>query len=53
MLQQIGTNAIPTLLRMLRARDSSFKLKLISLAQKQHFIKFDFVPAGQRNRLAA
>jgi hypothetical protein len=37
-VQQIGTNAIPTLLRMLRAKDSEFKLKLIQLTQKQHLI---------------
>ena len=34
----IGTNAIPTLLRFLQIRDSTLKLKLLALAQKQHFI---------------
>jgi len=37
-IQTIGTNAIPTLLRMLKARDSRFKLKLIRLSHKQHLI---------------
>jgi len=38
-LRHIGTNAIPLLLRMLRARDSGLKLRLVAWAQKQHFIK--------------
>jgi HEAT repeat protein len=50
---QIGTNAIPTLLWMLRARDSAFKPKLIELAEKQRFIKINFVDAEKRNREAA
>jgi hypothetical protein len=37
-MREAGTNAIPTLLRMLRERDSAWKLKLIALAQKQHVI---------------
>ncbi len=51
-VRHIGTNAIPTLLRLLRARDSTFRLKLIALTQKQHFIKIHFVPASERNRQA-
>src|SRR5205823_6495064 len=34
-VRQIGTNAIPTLLQMLGAKDSALKLKLIALAKKQ------------------
>jgi hypothetical protein len=41
-----GTNAIPTLVRMLRATDSPLKLKLVQLAGKQHFIKFHWRMAG-------
>ncbi len=52
-VRHIGTNAIPTLLQMLRARDSALTLKLLALAQRQHFIKFHFVPAWQRNLQAA
>jgi HEAT repeats len=47
--RQFGTNAIPTLLRMLRAQDSKFKLKLIELAQKQHLIRIHFVRAEDRH----
>lgn len=48
-VRQIGTNGIPVLLQMLRARDSRLKLGLIALAQKQHFIKINFVPAEEVN----
>ncbi|MDB6067028.1 MAG: lyase HEAT-like repeat proteinHEAT repeat protein, partial [Pedosphaera sp.] len=41
-VRHIGTNAIPTLLRMLRAKDSPLKLRLVALAQKQHFFKVYF-----------
>jgi tetratricopeptide (TPR) repeat protein len=37
-LQHIGTNAIPFLLRILRAKDSAVKVKLMDLAERQHFI---------------
>jgi hypothetical protein len=37
-VQKIGTNAIPTLLRLLRTRDSKFKLNLIQLTHKQHLV---------------
>jgi len=48
-IRQAGTNAIPTLLRMARAKDSTLTLKLIGLAQKQHFIKITYIPASVRN----
>jgi len=48
-LRHIGTNAIPCLLRKLRARDSGLKLRLVAWAQRQHFIKIHFVPAAARN----
>ncbi len=48
-VRQTGTNCIPVLLQMLRARDSQLKLGLIGLARKQHFIKVDFVPAQEVN----
>src|SRR5882762_6938554 len=38
-VRQIGTNAIPALLRMFRAKDSALTLKLISLVAKQQIIK--------------
>ena len=37
-LQHIGTNAIPFLLRILRAKDSAVKVKLMDLAERQSFI---------------
>ena len=37
-IRHIGTNAIPTLLRMARAHDSALKLKLLALARKQNLI---------------
>lgn len=38
-VRQMGTNAVPTLLRMLQARDSKFKDSVISLLRKQHIFK--------------
>lgn len=37
-VQHIGTNAIPVLLRKLTAKDSSLKLKLMELADKQDYV---------------
>jgi hypothetical protein len=48
-LREIGTNAIPTLLRMLRASDSSFKLKVIGLIDKQRFVPVNFTKASTLN----
>jgi len=47
-IRAIGTNAIPTLLNMLKARDSKFKLKLIELAEKQHLINIKWKTANFR-----
>ncbi|MDB6063860.1 MAG: repeat-containing protein [Pedosphaera sp.] len=49
----IGTNGIPTLLRLLRAKDSALKLKLIRLARKQHLVPIQPVPAEDWNNMAA
>ena len=51
-VRQAGTNALPTLLRMLRTRDSDLKHRLTRLAQKQRLIKIDYVTAD-RQRWAA
>lgn len=51
-MRAVGTNAIPTLLRMLRATDSPFKLKMIDLAQTQHFIPIRYVSAEEWNSAA-
>lgn len=47
-VRQIGTNAFPTLLQMLRAQDSPFKLKLMDLSKKQHVIHVHWVSAGDQ-----
>jgi hypothetical protein len=52
-IRAIGTNAIPTLLRMLRARDTPLKLRLIALAQKQHVFKIHHTSAQELNMQAA
>jgi len=43
-LLQMGTNAIPFLLRMLQAPNPSFKDRLWLFAQKQHFVKIPYAP---------
>ena len=43
---EIGTNAIPTLLRLLRTKDTFLKLKMAELLQKQHLFKIKIVPAA-------
>jgi hypothetical protein len=48
-LRQAGTNAIPVLLQMLRAHDSALKLKLMTLARKQHIINIRFTSAETLN----
>ena len=47
-----GTNAVPTLLRMLRANDSAFKLKVIDVAGKLRLIRQRPMPAATRNLAA-
>jgi HEAT repeat protein len=51
-LRHFGTNAVPTLLRMLRARDSVLTLKLLELARKQHLIRIKHTDAAHLNTLA-
>ena len=48
-MRQIGTNTLPTLLRMLRAKDSALKVKLMDLAQKQRFIHINYIPSDELN----
>jgi hypothetical protein len=47
-VRHAGTNALPTLLRMLRARDSDLKHRLTRLAQKQHLVRIDYVSADHQ-----
>ena len=48
-VRKAGTNALPTLLRMLRAKDSALKVKLMDLAQRQHFVRIEYTPAEELN----
>jgi len=41
-IRHIGTNAIPSLLRMLRAKDSALKMHVIDLIESQDFVNFRF-----------
>ncbi len=52
-LRALGTNAIPSLLRMLRATDAPWKVKLVRLASKQRFIKTSRASAGELNMWAS
>lgn len=44
-VRQIGTNALPSLLKMLRARDSALKRRLMYWAGRQSAIHFELIPA--------
>jgi HEAT repeat protein len=48
-VRQMGTEALPTLLRMLRAKDSSLKLQLMDWAARQPFVKIEHTPAEELN----
>jgi HEAT repeat protein len=52
-VRRLGTNAIPTLLRMLRAKDSKVTAKLVKLVRKQHLIKFEYTDDYAKNANAA
>jgi HEAT repeats len=44
-IRHIGTNALPALLAMVRARDSALKSKLVELGRRQSLFKLPFKPA--------
>jgi len=48
-MNDAGTKAIPTLLRMLRASEPAWKIKLYGLLQQQHLFKIDHTPANIQN----
>ena len=48
-VRRIGTNALPTLLRMLRAQDSALKVKFMDLAAKQHLIQIRYTAAEEQH----
>jgi HEAT repeat protein len=49
-VRQAGSNAVPTLLQLVWAKDSALKVKLMTLAKGQHFIQF--TPAEYWHRAA-
>jgi len=51
-MQHLGTNTIPTLLGMMRSKDSSLKLKFLDVIQKQPLMKVNFIPASARKYCA-
>lgn len=52
-VRQIGTNAIPMLLRMLRAKDSGLKVGVMGLLAKLHIVSAGWTRAYQLNGMAA
>ena len=52
-VRQAGTNAIPTLLRLLRVKDSAAKVQFMRLAQRQHWREIRYFPAEEWNSAAA
>jgi HEAT repeat protein len=46
-IRQIGTNALPTLLAMVRTHDSPMRVTLNKWLSKQKWVKFRFVPATE------
>ena len=44
-VREIGPNAVPTLLRLLRRRDSALRVRAMALLARQHVVKVDYVPA--------
>ncbi len=51
-VRNIGTNALPFLLRLFRENDSSFKFRALRLLGKQHFVKISHTPARTLNEEA-
>ena len=48
-VRQAGTDALPTLLWMLEAKDSALKVKFMGLVTRQHIVKIDYIPAENLN----
>ena len=51
-VRTVGTNAVPTLLRLLRARDSRTKVLLARLFSKQSFLPVRIIPARVSHQCA-
>ncbi len=52
-VRAIGTNSIPTLLRMLRLRDEPWKLAFLRVAAKGHLLRVHYTSAAELNYRAA
>jgi HEAT repeat protein len=48
-VRRIGTNALLTLLRILRAKDSALKVKSMDLVKRQHYFRIEYTPADELN----
>jgi hypothetical protein len=51
-IRQMGTNTLPFLLRMIDAKDSRLKLKMMEIAGKQSVVKFHNTKAEERQSMA-
>lgn len=51
-VQHMGTNAIPNLLRILRAKDSAFKMAVVDLVERQDYIHVPFTSVEEQKRKA-
>ncbi len=51
-IRELGTNGIPTMLRLLRVRDSALKVKLMALLDRQNVVQVEFTPAEDWNLAA-
>jgi hypothetical protein len=49
-IRQIGTNAVPTLLRMLQQRHSRFKVTIMGLLHSQHLIRIPYASTNPNFR---
>lgn len=49
-IHEIGTNAVPSLLRMARSKDSQLKSYFVYYAQKQSLIPIHYTPSFMRNQ---
>ena len=52
-IRDFGTNAVPSLIEILNARESQFKAKLRGILQSQPLIRFQSTPLSVRQRQAA
>ena len=51
-IRAIGTNGLPTLIRLIQVKDSAVKRTLMSWAEKQSLVEFHFQPAWTRQGYA-